>query len=542
MGVPGLFRDLIQTTPLTQIEKTRFAHLLFDYNSLLYHALRSSSTPSSDAPTSDDTVIPTIIRYTSKWIRTVDASQSVYVAIDGPVPMAKMACQRRRRYKRVFEDAYRARVDPSRAETFDTTKFTPGTAFMDKFVGRLVPFLRVSVGTHVTVSDHHVPGEGEQKLMKQLRRIPPNEPVCIYGLDADLIVLSLLSDHPNLFLARDTEDGVELLSVEACRDALFDRVIDALERADSTVRWRTHVRVDRIIADLCFWMQCGGNDFVPGLFAWTIRNVGLDPFIETYARVIGPRLRREKGGYVIDETRKIIDWTAWRAMIDRMADEEPRAVPSALRRLFRSDRRRPDPNATPLERAMSEFNHGSFASPSHPYHKRAMDDLRRVRWTGSFENWSEQYRDRYRLDRKAACVEYLNALEYAWNYYVEHRPSCWSYVFPFEAAPLAHWFREEGVSESEFEAKRTRPYSLLTQLAFVIPPKCYALLPRSLRVPRTEGRMGLDYMGGKYIYAEPRMEMGGIEEIEGVVASWWERGDALERKRNRLFWKDRVIC
>lgn len=552
MGVPGLFRDLIRTTPLCQAKQseTRFAHLLFDYNSLMYHALRNVRSASSDAePGSDDAVIPHIIRYTNHWIRAIDPSRSVYVAIDGPVPMAKMACQRRRRFKRVVEETYRSHVanryrNPE-PPSFETTKFTPGTVFMEKFVARLVPFVRVAGTTRVVMSDHHVAGEGEHKLMRYLRRLPPSEPVCIYGLDADLIVLSLLSDHPNLYLARDAEEETQMLSIEACRKALFERVVEALQKTDPKGRWRTRVRVDRIIVDLCFLMSVGGNDFVPGLFAWTMRSVGMDPWIEVYARVVGPRVDGNRG-YLVDDTRRVIDWDLWRRIIDRMADGEAAAVRTALRKLMRPDgrRREDDADRSPIERAMADFNHRSYATASNPFHKPAMADLSTMVWKTSLSEWSRRYEARYDLDRRSACVEYVNAIDFAWRYYLDHHPPCWDYVYPFEAAPLAHWFGETGVERPEFVATRTVPYPPIVQLAYVIPPKQYGLLPRTLRVPRADARLTLDYMGGKYIYAEPRMDMSGVARIEETVRAWLANedvSDSRDARRNRVFSRDRIV-
>ena len=140
--------------------------------------------------------------------------------IPGVAPRAKMNQQRSRRFKAAKEAQERQAAAPPAADdarpVFDSNCITPGTPFMMRLGEHLRFFIRrrmeedpVWAALTVIFSGHEVPGEGEHKIMEHLRwarlakAYPPNTRHCMYGLDADLVMLSLVTHEPHFCLMRE---------------------------------------------------------------------------------------------------------------------------------------------------------------------------------------------------------------------------------------------------------------------------------------------------------------------------------------------------
>ena len=124
-------------------------------------------------------------------------------------PRAKMEQQRIRRFRTIkqktLEDIEYKKHDIDRVY-FDTNCITPGTIFMYKLSEYLKKYIqekRKTLTKAFILDDSQRKGEGEHKAIQYIKNFTNEDTNCIYGLDADLIMLSLCS-HLKIYLLRET--------------------------------------------------------------------------------------------------------------------------------------------------------------------------------------------------------------------------------------------------------------------------------------------------------------------------------------------------
>lgn len=188
----------------------------------IIHNCTHNDSDSATARKSEDKMFIDIFNYIEHLFGKIKPKQLFFMAIDGVAPRAKMNQQRARRFRTALdaekarEKAIREGVEMPKEEAFDSNCITPGTEFMAKLTQQLKYFINKKVsedldwqGVEVVLSGHEVPGEGEHKVMEYIRQAKaqpgydPNRRHCLYGLDADLIMLGLLSHDPHFCLLRE---------------------------------------------------------------------------------------------------------------------------------------------------------------------------------------------------------------------------------------------------------------------------------------------------------------------------------------------------
>lgn len=186
-------------------------YLCFDFNCLIYRCIRAPSMSGLPAVTMSDS--DSVVAWEDALLKEVKATVKevwavagkpahVFLAVDGVVPSAKIRQQRVRRFKSAW-----LRCGTSARGTWDSNSITPGTEFMRKLT-RVLEGLCKEKGWILSSVDE--PGEGEHKVMRWLRGVSVKGDCCVvYGLDADLILLSMLTGEMaglDMYLLREKQE------------------------------------------------------------------------------------------------------------------------------------------------------------------------------------------------------------------------------------------------------------------------------------------------------------------------------------------------
>nr|ODO02291.1 5'-3' exoribonuclease 1 [Cryptococcus depauperatus CBS 7855] len=237
-------------------------------------------------------MIIAIFTYIDHLFTKIKPRKVFFMAIDGVAPRAKMNQQRSRRF-RTARDAREQRETAERngeklpeEKAFDSNAITPGTPFMAKLSQHLKYYIRKRIsedadwqGIKVIFSGHDVPGEGEHKIQEFIRLSKaqsdynPNTRHCLYGLDADLIMLGLLSHDPHFCLLREevtfgrkSKRTTELANTNffLLHLSLMREYLD-LEFSSLSSQLLFEYDLERIIDDFILMAIFVGNDFLPHL-------------------------------------------------------------------------------------------------------------------------------------------------------------------------------------------------------------------------------------------------------------------------------------
>ena len=326
-----------------------FDNLYLDMNGIIHPCCHPED---GLMPESEDVMYTNILNYTDRLIRILRPRKLLYIAIDGVAPRAKMNQQRARRYRAAQEALEQAKEEskllnqfeklgkalPNVRELWDSNVITPGTPFLER-IGHVLRWyiadrmtndpLWKLLGFRVIISDAHVPGEGEHKIMEFIRKqrmqpsFNPNTVHCLYGADADLIMLGLATHEINFYIIREVvihieeqrcylcnktghlpsdcpgvdpdededeasspeettvlEKPFQIISIPILREYLeyqFSRFADALP---------FQFDFERCIDDFVFICFFVGNDFLPHLPSLSIRDGSVDQMMILYLEIL----------------------------------------------------------------------------------------------------------------------------------------------------------------------------------------------------------------------------------------------------------------
>ena len=301
MGIPSYFShiirnysNIIRNLKYFDENQQAFQHLFMDCNSIIYDAVRLIEYKQDDESFEQE-VINNVIVQIEKYIEIIKPTKTVYIAFDGVAPLAKMEQQRTRRHKTHFM----AQVNFNNINDtpkWNTSAITPGTNFMNKLSDQLkyvFSYLenKYNVKSIIT-SPSDEPGEGEHKLFDFLRNNDfTNDSIALYGLDADLIMLSIfhLNYCKDIFVFREAPEFIKNslpVNVKTNDDMPYFLDIRCLSRYIVSEMHCADNHINRAYdyVFLCFFL---GNDFLPHFPAMNIRTHGIDTLLTIYSKTVG---------------------------------------------------------------------------------------------------------------------------------------------------------------------------------------------------------------------------------------------------------------
>ena len=305
MGIPSYFKKTIENYPeiifpLEKNKNLKINNIFLDLNCAIH--------PCCAGKTDESLMNKSILDKIKECIEITDVDKLLYIAIDGPAPRTKMEQQRQRRLRSVHEN-----------KIWDTNQITPGTRFMNNLNIFLKDNLEnIKKNLKIVLSDSNEPGEGEHKIMNYMDKFcDVNDINIVYGLDADLMMLSMIRKH-NVYLLRErTEFNFEKLET----DYIF-LDINLLKKSIIQDLKKSFIKIPNysLLNDYLFMCFFIGNDFIINSPSINIRYSGLDRLLEIYNE-----LQQEYFGlfYLIDlKEKNKINENYLKIFIKRLSEKE----------------------------------------------------------------------------------------------------------------------------------------------------------------------------------------------------------------------------
>lgn len=402
------------------------------------------------------------------------------LCVDGVAGLGKMNQQRQRRFRT-------AKSLENTDHTFNPNAFTPGTKLMDHLTKYIDWYLRMMITYHpewkdleIIFSNEKVPGEGEHKIMQYIKKYGnPSESYCIYGLDADLMMLGMVLPVNKVIIAREADENVvQFVDVSLFRKEVLDIMRwPSGSTADPSEPFQDKDAVHDFIL-LCFLV---GNDFLPTIPSLTIMDGGINLMMDIY-KELGKRnghLTRTNRGHVSLRIKALAEFLSILGEKEQvLLEKKYKGVPKFV----------PDPLVV-----------------------QNMDENKLL----NMEKFKQDYYEKNLagIDVQKLVSSYLDGMHWVLNYYVHSMPD-WMWYYPHLYAPFLSDFASvmKNYKSPQFETHAHAPPFL--QLMVVLPSSSADLVPDELSRLMTSSKSPL----ASFYPTDFEVDMAGKkQDWEGIV-------------------------
>ena len=488
MGIPSYFSFLIKNHSYIVKKLNNFNkpihNLYLDSNSIIYDCLRKLSKEylklNNDAKFEKKLIMEVALKI-EEYILTINPENNIFIAFDGVAPIAKLEQQRTRRHKSHFEANVFEKLNIAKSKTWDKTAITPGTNFMTNLNNSISAFFLNKEKKYnlskIIVSGSDQRGEGEHKIFDYIRTNSyqhENQTTVIYGLDADLIMLSLnhLRICKKIYLYREAPEFIGSINSDLNPDEGYLLNINELGKEivlelNNNRRAKQENEKNKLYdyIFLCFFL---GNDFLPHFPSLNIRTNGIHTILNAYKEVF--KNSNVNKGNLTNGTK--IYWNNVFKLISYLADNEYQNIIDEYKIRDRLEKRN-FKNTTDEDKKMKYL--------MIPIKNRAKEHF-----INPYESqWQTRYYETLFLTmdskklKRDVCLNYLEGLEWVINYY-SNKCIDWTWHYKYNYPPL---FQDLKKYVPRFTTKFIKPHSQsnenvheLVQLAYVLPRQSLHLL------------------------------------------------------------------
>jgi len=585
MGVPGFFawihKNYKKKNMITNVNKDLSVDNLFIDTNCLIHpqcfAILAENKELKNIDRLEAKMINQVILYLNEIIETVDPSKLIYIAIDGVAPMAKMFHQRGRRFKSVrdseVKNSIRKKHGLAEEKLWSNACITPGTLFMEKLSRAIINYINftkaekikkgLKTDRTVMFSSSNTPGEGEHKVLQYIRQNPDlagNS--VVYGLDADLLFLSLASQMKNIYLIRESQElGREInvgpsskfkyVSIDILKECIIQEIIYRVaDEGDEAMEKKIIAHTNNFVNDFIFSCFLLGNDFVPNIVSLSLKSQnnkienGLDVLFEKYGDIFKEvNEKLDKFKFLVNEDCSI-DYKFFNEFCSTLAMLERSFLQQVndYKRHFRP----PPPDASDFE--VDIFRQENLMFKIHDPVMLGKDEGDKQRYykhyydieigsnTGKEEEEEDEKKKKGNEFINKMVKDYLYGLFWISNYYMK---DCidWSWCFPNHHGLFMSDLSEciSKMKEEDFdklfvkgESNNYNKIKPFEQLMMVLPIQLAYLLPVQLKeIMKTDGtirKFGPKIFDQDMLYktqlwqAIPMIDMIPLEHVQGLVA------------------------
>lgn len=388
MGIPRFYRYMSERYPLINQPISdvsllpEFDAFYLDMNGIIHNCTHSDAGDDAINSLGLAAQLHNIFTYMDRLItHIIKPKQLVYIAIDGVAPRAKLNQQRSRRFRAGLErqeamekEKYlQIKLEDEKnghkrtndaANKFDSNCITPGTEFLEHLSRHLVYFVRQKMKTdplwsrlEIFFSGSEVPGEGEHKIVEFIRHrkmadgYGANVRHCMYGSDADLMLLGLMTHEPHFTLVREVVvwgSHKQKVAAKQIEEQQWQLVHLSLFREYLMMEMRVMQPLDgeRMLDDFILLTFLLGNDFIPHSPTLEISEDAIPLLLQVYREL----LEKHQGQY-LTENGKLINIGLLQELFEVIGSQEEeilsnRAIEESKKRHYRGGDRHQRPVVT----------------------------------------------------------------------------------------------------------------------------------------------------------------------------------------------------